>query len=235
VAAVIQKLVQLTCTLPAVRSSPLTPPRKTTAHPSMMSEEIPVRNAFAPVAFDRAHSSPGGGFDASAPLRLKNGNLGPVLGQRGMAVRAGSGDVGFVAARVVASAGHGLVCMGLARQDVSLTNELGYTSSLGESAGAFAWRQGGRIDNFFKALLPATDRSEWVETPAGFGVGDTVGLMVDCRAAPQLRLFVNGVQRDALALMPDATIFPVWAVAGGPEACWGHCELVVEENPAVPE
>ena len=66
-------------------------------------------------------------------------------------------------------------------------------------------------------------------------IGDTVGLMVDCRAAPQLRLFVNGVQRDALALTPGATVFPAWAVYGGPGTFVGHCELVVEENPAVPE
>jgi hypothetical protein len=143
-----------------------------------------------------------------------------------MAVRAGSGDVGFVAARVVASAGNGWVSMGLAVQDVSLT------SSLGPSVGAFAWIQSGGIFNRFTTLLPATDGSvyEEVRTQAGFGVGDTVGLMVDCRAAPQLRLFVNGVQRDALALTPGATVFPVWAVYGG---SWGHSELVVEENPAV--
>jgi hypothetical protein len=159
-------------------------------------------------------------------LRLKNGNWYPVLGQRGMAVRAGSGDVGFVAARVVASAGIGLVRIGLAVQDVSLT------SYLGLSDGAFAWWQDGRIRNSFTTLLPATDGSEWewVRTLVGFGVGDTIGLMVDCRAAPQLRLFVNGVQRDALALTPGATVFPAWAVYGLPD-----CELVVEENPAVPE
>jgi len=149
----------------------------------------------------------------------------PVLGQRGMAVRAGSGDVGFVAARVVASAGNWCVRMGLAVQDVSLT------SNLGTSVGAFAWWQDGRIRNSFTTLLPATDGSEfeYVRTQAGFGVGDTVGLMVDCRAAPQLRLFVNGVQRDALALTPGATVFPAWAVGGG------GSEVVVEENPAVPE
>jgi len=138
-----------------------------------------------------------------------------------MAVRAGSGDVGFVAARVAASSDHTFVRMGLAVQDVSLT------SYLGGSVGAFAWIQDGRICNRFTTLLPATDGYEWVETQAGFGVGDTVGLMVDCRAAPQLRLFVNGVQRDALALTPGATVFPAWCV-------WGS-ELVVEENPAVPE
>jgi len=58
--------------------------------------------------------------------------------------------------------------------------------------------------------------------------------MVDCRAAPQLRLFVNGVQRDALALTPGATVFPAWAVYGGKRGA-GDSELVVEENPAVPE
>jgi hypothetical protein len=162
-------------------------------------------------------------------LRLKNGDLYPVLGQRGMAVRAGSGDVGFVAARVVASAGDGCVRMGLAVQDLSLTLPLGY------SVGAFAWRQDGRILNSFTTLLPATDGSVWVRTQAGFGVGDTVGLMVDCRAAPQLRLFVNGVQRDALALTPGATVFPAWCVYGGPQRGLGDSELVVEENPAVPE
>ncbi len=52
--------------------------------------------------------------------------------------------------------------------------------------------------------------------------------MVDCRAAPQLRLFVNGVQRDVLVLMPGATVFPAWAVLR-------TSELVVEENPAVPK
>jgi hypothetical protein len=143
-----------------------------------------------------------------------------------MAVRAGSGDVGFVAARVVASSWNGHVRMGLAVQDVSLTSYLGY------SVGAFAWCQDGGIFNRFTTLLPATDGSGWVRTQAGFGVGDTVGLMVDCRAAPQLRLFVNGVQRDALALTPGATVFPAWAVRGGPGL---DSELVVEENPAVPE
>jgi hypothetical protein len=77
-----------------------------------------------------------------------------------------------------------------------------------------------------------------VKTQAGFGVGDTVGLMVDCRAAPQLRLFVNGVQRrDVLALTPGPTVFPTWAVCGD-RTIWPtarDCELVVEENPAVPE
>jgi hypothetical protein len=89
------------------------------------------------------------------------------------------------------------------------------------------------------ALLPATNgwRFEDVRTQAGFGVGDTVGLMVDCRAAPQLRLFVNGVERDALALTPGATVFPAWGVAGDriKWPSWSDCELVVEENPAVPE
>ena len=100
------------------------------------------------------------------------------------------------------------------------------------SFGAFAWYQDGVILNSFTTLLPATDGSGRVRTQAGFGVGDTVGLMVDCRAAPQLRLFVNGVQRDALALTPGATVFPAWAVRGGPGL---DSELVVEENPAVPE
>jgi hypothetical protein len=120
--------------------------------------------------------------------------------------------------------------MGLAVQDVSLTSELG----LGD--GAFAWFQSGRIFNSFPTLLPATDGSgqEVVRTQAGFGVGDTVGLMVDCRAAPQLRLFVNGVQRDALALTPGATVFPAWSVYGGRNG-YGDSERVVEENPAVPE
>ncbi len=58
--------------------------------------------------------------------------------------------------------------------------------------------------------------------------------MVDCRAVPQLRLFVNGVKRAALALTPGATVFPAWTVAGGPGTYVDHCELVVEENPAVP-
>ena len=209
-------------------------PRAPGSNPSPGPAPAPVRNAFAPVAFDRAHSSPEGGFDASAPLRLKNGDLCPVLGQRGMAVRAGSGDVGFVAARVVASARNwwsGFVRMGLAVQDVSLT------SPLGNSVGAFAWYQDGDIFNSFQTLLPATGGSMVVKTHAGFGVGDTVGLMVDCRAAPQLRLFVNGVQRDALALTPGATVFPAWAVYGGYQygRHWGDSELVVEENPAVPQ
>ena len=218
---------------PAPAPSPALPPSSSSAplcRPVPPPAPAPVRNAFAPVAFDRAHSSPGGGFDASAPLRLKNGNKYPVLGQRGMAVRAGSGDVGFVAARVVASAGYGYVRMGLAVQDVSLTD------CLGCSVGAFAWIQDGCILNRLTTLLPATDGSEFesVRTQAGFGVGDTVGLMVDCRAAPQLRLFVNGVQRDALALTPGATVFPAWAVYGGSQY-GGDSELVVEENPAVPE
>jgi hypothetical protein len=148
-----------------------------------------------------------------------------------MAVRAGSGDVGFVAARVVASSFNGCVRMGLAAQDVSLT------SRLGDSVGAFAWFQDGVILNRFTTLLPATDGSGYVEvrTHAGFRVGDTVGLMVDCRAAPQLRLFVNGVQRDALALTPGATVFPAWAVGDGRQYGASDSELVVEENPAVPE
>ena len=129
----------------------------------------------------------------------------------------------------MASAGIGGVRMGLAVQDVSLT------SRLGESVGSFAWIQDGRILNRFTTLLPATDGSVWVKTQAGFGVGDTVGLMVDCRAAPQLRLFVNGVQRDALALTPGATVFPAWSVCGGLAHGLGDSELVVEENPVVPE
>ncbi len=70
---------------------------------------------------------------------------------------------------------------------------------------------------------------------AGFGIGDTIGLMVDCRATPQLRLFVNGVQKAACALVSGATVFPVWAVRGGPAYGLANSELVVEANPAVPE
>jgi hypothetical protein len=70
-----------------------------------------------------------------------------------MLARAGSGDVGFVATRVVASVWNEYVKMGLVVQDVSLESELGY------SVGAFAWCQDGNILDAFTTLLPNTDGS----------------------------------------------------------------------------
>ncbi len=204
------------------------PPPYPLCHPVPPPASAPIRNAFAPVVFDWAHSSPGGGC-VSAPLHLRNGNGYPVLGQQSMTLRAGSGDVGFIATRIMASAWNGYVRMGLAVRDVSLT------SRLGDSVGALAWWQDGDILNRFTTLLPATDGSVWVKTHAKFRVGDTVGLMVDCRAAPQLRLFVNGVQRAALALTPGTTVFPAWAVLGGPKARVYDSVVAVEGNPAVPK
>ncbi len=79
-------------------------------------------------------------------------------------MQVGSGDVGFVAARVVASEGDGGVTMGLVVQDVSLTSPLGY------SVGAFAWWPNGFIHNRFTTPLTDGSVSRVVKSQAGFGV-----------------------------------------------------------------
>ncbi len=70
----------------------------------------PCRKCVSLVVFERFAESYD--FDASS-LRLANLSSRLVLGQRGLTVRAGSGDVGFTAALVVACFAGGGVIMGL--------------------------------------------------------------------------------------------------------------------------
>ena len=95
--------------------------------------------------------------------------------------------------------------------------------NLGGIAGSCGWYH---LGGHLFSQLPGV-AAGGVGTVPAFTHGDVVGLMVDCRGAPLLRFFVNGVQRHTRAITVEGGVwYPVFCAHQG--------ELHVVDNPAVP-
>ena len=131
-----------------------------------------------------------------------------------MEVRAGSGQQGFFEVRCNRGSLGGHTRIGLA------TREIDVNTCLGGSVGGWGWRPGG------------VNKFPGVPTPKPipqYADGSVVGVMVDCSAAPTLRLFVDGQQVHQAALGPELlgkTIYPAVSLY--------NAEVSISASPALP-
>eukprot|EP00808_Paulinella_micropora_P009915 g25549.t1 len=170
-------------------------------------------NAFTDLAFDPVRKGPDVVLAGRTLRGTGNANSQLVLGTKSITCTPNSGYKGYFEVKIISSAGDGHVSIGLALDSVALT------TWLGGSAGGFRWRQTRYMNNQLVGFVPPS------QLPP-YNVGDSIGLMVDCSAAPQLKFFVNRVCVLTCPFPSGIVVYPAFCVFTG--------ELLLAEGSQIP-
>ena len=188
----------------------------------MKTTQQDIPNAFAPLELDPVHKSPSTTIDAAHPLFLHSRSL--VLGMRGIELRAGSGLKGFFEIRCIRGM-PGDISIGLATHYEELTDR-----RIGNGYEGIGWKSRRLLMNDTISGINSFG-GRFHRLSPGFTTGDVLGLMMDCRGAPTLLLFVNGTNVLEIVLRPqvwDRVLFPVFRLIG-------DSEIEIFQNPDLPE
>ena len=176
---------------------------------------------FSPLELDPIYKGEGITTNQTNSLLLTGvcgTNRPSVLGMRGVEVREGSGEQGYFEVRIIKSAP---IFIGLATHEVTNPH-----SQILERA-SFAWFCNGEIWSHLPGI--SDDYDEAKQSARRHRTGDVVGIMVDCTAEPQLRIFVNGVQVEWVAVAQDGfgqVLYPAF--------CLGNAQICMSSNPDLP-
>ena len=147
-----------------------------------------------------------------------------MLGLRGIELRAGSGLKGFFEIRCIRGK-PGDISIGLATHYEELTDR-----RIGNGYEGIGWKSRGLLINDTISGINSFG-GRFHRLSPGFTTGDVLGLMMDCKGAPTLLLFVNGTNVLEIVLRPQVwgrVLFPVFRLIG-------DSEIEIFQNPDLPE
>ena len=155
-----------------------------------------------------------------------------VLGKRGVEIREKSGEQGYFEMRIV---GGGHVVIGLAPHSVNVGSILGF----GRCCLGWNWR-GAIISNGIQSKDFVSFGLGYQQMRLHFGIGDVVGLMVDCTEVPTLRFFKNGVEEHRMVVVQEGygrVLYPAFCPIASSAIIHPNtpaCKIQIASNPDLP-
>ena len=155
-----------------------------------------------------------------------------VLGKRGVEIREKSGEQGYFEMRIV---GGPSLIIGLAPHSVNVGSILGF------GRGCLGWNWRGAI------ISTGVQSKDFVHFCLGnqqmrlhFGIGDVLGLMVDCTEVPTLRFFKNGVEEKRMVVVKEGyglVLYPAFCLIASSAIIHPNfpaCKIQIASNPDLP-